>query len=205
MLILEIRPVRKGSKRYTVRVEGLEPFVLYSGEIRSLHLEEGDELSSEIHDRIVSEILLPRAKKRALHLLEQQDRTGSNLLMKLREGGYPSDIAAEAVEYAASFGYVDDERFAINYIEYHQESRSRLRIERDLLAKGISRDMIGRMMDEYYTSSQTDQIIAVLEKKKFDPEEDDRRKKDSIYRLLLGRGYSPSDISDALDIYCHKV
>ncbi|MFQ9032927.1 MAG: hypothetical protein ACLR7F_13830 [Waltera sp.] len=37
----------------------------------------------------------------------------------------------------AGFHYIDDLRYAVDYITYHENSRSRRRIEQDLQGKGI--------------------------------------------------------------------
>ena len=44
----------------------------------------------------------------------------------------------QAIEYVAGFHYIDDLRYAVDYITYHENSRSRRRIEQDLQGKGIS-------------------------------------------------------------------
>ena len=47
-----------------------------------------------------------------------------------------------------SYGYLDDLRYARDYIEYHIDSRSRNRIEQDLLRKGIDSTLIAEAFAE---------------------------------------------------------
>jgi len=62
----------------------------------------------------------------------------SQLRTKLQQGYYPPEIIEQAIEYVAGFHYIDDLRYAVDYITYHENSRSRRRIEQDLQGKGIS-------------------------------------------------------------------
>ncbi|MCR5451993.1 MAG: recombination regulator RecX [Lachnospiraceae bacterium] len=198
MLILEIRKLTGRSKRSVIHFEDGEDIVLYSSEVHSLGLFEGDDLPKEEYDRILEEILLPRAKKRVLHLLEKQDRTRENLLHKLSEGGYPGNVAEEAVSYAEGFHYVDDERLARNYVAFHQDKKSRFRIKRDLMSKGVSSELADVVIDEEYTASEKDQIIGLLEKKNYDPKTASPKERNSVYRFLVSRGYKTSDVVSAL-------
>lgn len=54
---------------------------------------------------------MKRAKLRAMHLLNDMDRTESQLRTKLLNGDYPADIADEAIAYVKSFGYINDESY----------------------------------------------------------------------------------------------
>ena len=56
------------------------------------------------------------ARKKALALLEIRDRTTKELRERLLRCGYSQEEAEDALRYAASFGYVDDLRYAENYI-----------------------------------------------------------------------------------------
>ena len=60
---------------------------------------------------------LTRAKKRALYLLTDQDRTEKQLREKLEKTGYSGQVIEETIEYARSLGYTDALRYAVRYIE----------------------------------------------------------------------------------------
>ena len=77
-----------------------------------------------------------------MHLLQKKEYTVSQLKEKLKQGFYPESVVDAALEYVASFHYTDDLRYALQYITFHVDDRSRLRIEQDLAGKGISRDTI---------------------------------------------------------------
>ncbi|MBQ6377003.1 MAG: regulatory protein RecX, partial [Lachnospiraceae bacterium] len=51
-----------------------------------------------------------RARKTALVLLTDMDRTEMQLLEKLRKAGFSEEVVRDAVEYVRGFGYINDER-----------------------------------------------------------------------------------------------
>lgn len=199
MQIVSIEPLKASKKRRRVTLDTRESFVLYAGELRRMpELKSGEFLSDETWQHIRESILIPRAKKRCLHLLEKQDRTRADLREKLISGGYPADIAEMAIDYAASYGYVDDRRYAANYIYFHQEKKSRRRLKEDLIRKGIDRDLIDDCLEEADLTSEEAKIQELLVKKQYDPTKADPKEKARMIRFLLGRGFDYDRIRDAL-------
>ena len=174
-------------------------FVLYKKEYESYGIEEESELSLEDYQEICRDILIPRCKKRALHLLEKQDRSEKNLRDKLKEGGYPADIIDIAIDYINDYGYLDDYRMACSHIRFYMDSRSKRRIKQDLMNKGIKPDVIERAIEDEYTCDETEQIQRLLEKKGYDSDSATYEQKAKMYRFLSGRGYSSESISRVLN------
>ena len=87
MIVTKVEPLSK--TKYKIYLNHQFAFVLYKGELRSYKISDGRELSEEELDEIREKILLKRAKKRAMHLLEDMDRTESALRKKLKAGQYP--------------------------------------------------------------------------------------------------------------------
>jgi len=82
--VVQIEKLDKGKRR--IRFENGGSCIVYYSEIRGLHLEEGAYISLEMYEHIFHEIVGKRAKKRALHLLEQMDRTEQQLRENLQIG-----------------------------------------------------------------------------------------------------------------------
>jgi regulatory protein len=197
---MEIRSLVKLSKgRAKICLDNGADFVLYKKEYESYGIEEGAELSEADYQEICREILIPRCKKRALHLLEKQDRSEKNLRDKLREGGYSSEIIDIAIDYINEYGYLDDARMAASHVRFYQDSRSKNRIRQDLMGKGISSDVIERVLEEEYTFDEQELIIKLLEKKGYDKENSTYEDKGKMYRFLAGRGFSSDAINSCLN------
>ena len=156
------------------------------------------ELSEELWLEIRNGILAKRAKKRAMHLLEKMDRTEKQLRDKLTENGYPNDLVDEAVEYVRSYHYIDDRRYAENYIRYRQESKSRILLKNELLRKGISSQIIDEAMEAEYHMDPRTLIDQWLKKKGYSSSEQDSEKERKIGQFLLRKGFSWEDIRSCM-------
>ena len=73
MMITEILPVTK--QKYRVVTDEQLAFILYKGELSHYHLQEGRELTEQEFRTIQEEVLIKRAKLRAMHLLTARDYT----------------------------------------------------------------------------------------------------------------------------------
>lgn len=193
MTVTEIRPVTK--QKYQIEVEGHSPFVLYKGEVFRYHIEKDREISPEIYREIIEEVLTKRAKLRALHLLEQGDRTKRDLEEKLLKNGYPPEAAEAALAYVESFHYIDDKRYALSYIQNQSGRKGRARIQMELRRKGVPQEYIDQAFQEMEEETDTEAVIRELvQKKRRGQGPMDEKEKQRLYGFLLRRGFSTSDI-----------
>ena len=192
MMVTRIEELTKS--RIRIFLEEESSFVLYKGELRTFHICAGAEIAQESYDTIMGELLPKRAKLRAMNLLKSREYTVKQLRDKLLQGGYPEKIVEEALAYVGSFHYTDDLRYAVTFISDHESTRSRRRIEQDLMAKGIDRDVMDKAWGEWEQrgGSQDEEamICALLQKKHFVPEEADQREKQRMYGFLVRKGFS---------------
>ena len=193
MTVTEIRPVTK--QKYQIEVEGHSPFVLYKGEVFRYHIEKDREISPEIYKEIIEEVLTKRAKLRALHLLEQGDRTKKDLEEKLLKNGYPPEAVEAALAYVESFHYIDDKRYALSYIQNQSGRKGRARIQMELRRKGVPQEYIDQAFQEMEEETDTEAVIRELvQKKRRGQGPMDEKEKQRLYGFLLRRGFSTSDI-----------
>ena len=203
MVISDIVEISASKKKIFIDQEFA--FVLYKGELRKYGLKSGENIRPEIYREITEELLPKRAKLRCMNLLQTKDYTKEQLRQKLRQGFYPETVIEEALGYVASYGYVDDLRYASDFIYYNQEHKSRKRIEIDLLKKGIAKETVlsawvnweeqGNVQDEEC------QIMHLLEKKRFDGNAADAKEMQKIYRFLLRKGFKPEKVRKVLGKY----
>lgn len=190
--IESLLPREKG--RVAVRLDNGVEVLLYKGEARRLSLRDGMEVSDELYHKIIHEIVGLRAKKRAIHLLEQMDRTEHQLYEKLRANGYPEACILDAIDYVKQFRYIDDTRYARTYIRQGQQKKSRQRLKQDLQRKGVSREIIETALEEEYEADECGKIRELLEKRRYKYETSDRKEQQRTYQFLLRRGFMSSDI-----------
>lgn len=209
MLVTQISEISKA--RYRVYLDGQFAFVLYKGELRQFHIKVNQECPEEIYQHIMTQVLPKRAKLRSMNLLQSRDYTRRQLEDKLKQGEYPAECVEEAIAYVESYGYIDDLRFAKNYIEYHLQNKSRKRIETDLARKGITKDIIGKAFDELGDSGLEQDELSMarelLNKKKYCANTATRQEQQKMYGFLYRKGFQSDTIGKALllDITSNSV
>ena len=167
MIVTKVEPLSK--TKYKIYLNHQFAFVLYKGELRSYKISDGRELSEEELDEIREKILLKRAKKRAMHLLEDMDRSEAGLREKLKAGLYPEDLIEAAVTYVKSFGYLNDVRYAENFILARKSTKSKREILALLNRKGICSADIEKAFESCYgESEEVEAVRRILAKKKVD-------------------------------------
>lgn len=190
--------------RSKVYLDGQFAFVLYRGELRSYRVREGEELAAEDYSEIMERILPKRAKLRAMNLLKSREYTESRLRSKLKEGLYPEKVIAEALNYVASFHYIDDLRYAVTYITAHERTRSRRRIEQDLTARGIGREVLESAWAQWEaeggSQDEAAMIEKLLEKRKFSPESADFKERQRTCSFLVRKGFSAEAVRKAVGV-----
>ena len=201
MIISDV--VEFDKRRSKIFIDGEFAFVLYKGELCNYGISKDRELSEETYLEITRELLPKRATKRAMELLVKKDYTEKKLRDKLSEGLYPVNCIDTAIEYVKSYNYLDDERYARDYISYHIELKGRNRIIRDLMNKGVSKDVIEAVLDDYGEEEcktvETEQIKKLLIKKHYSSDMD-YKEKQKIIAFLMRRGYSLDVIKTAMDV-----
>lgn len=198
MLITQISELDK--KRMRIRTEEGDSFVLYKGEVRRYGLREEEELPADIYEEIRNEILIKRARKRAMFLLEKMDRTESQLRDKLRQGFYSEDIIEDAISYVKKYHYIDDNRYASTYVRCQKERKSQRQIQMDLMQKGIDREVIAQAIEEEYESETEQELIMKwIEKRHYSIENSDIKEKQKMYQFLMRKGFRSEDILHILE------
>lgn len=190
-----------GKGRYHVAFDNGVSCILYRSEAAQLSIEVQCSLTDENYDYLINEIVGKRAKKRAMHILEQMDRTEHQLREKLARGEYPQECIDSAVEYVKKYRYLDDERFASSYVRYHQEKLSRQQLSVKLSQKGVSKDIIAEALEMEYEADDGEKIRNLLSKRHFDPDNTDRQENNKIYQYILRRGFKSSDILKEMRVF----
>ncbi len=194
--------VKVSSSREKVYIDQNFAFVLYKGEIHKYGIQEGKELDAAIYKELMEEVLPKRAILRCMNLLQSKDYTTEQLKRKLRQGYYSEEMIEKAIAYVASYRYIDDERYALDYITYHAETKSRRKIINDLKLKGISDDTIMKAFSnwEELGNEQNEEALIkqLLMKKHYDKDTADQKEKQRLYGFLLRRGFSHDTICKVL-------
>lgn len=201
MIVTDIVDMDK--KRKKVYLDGEYAFALYNQEIYRYNIEVGTELADETFYEIDSEVIPKRVKARTLYILKSSQKTEKQLFDKLVDGGYSRKYASIGVEYAKSFGYIDDVRYAQYFVENSCKGRSRRDIEQRLSQRGIDKKITMQVLDELRPDSENDieAVWIALKKKSITRDnisELDYEKKGKLFAYLMRKGFSSDSICKVL-------
>lgn len=81
-------------------------------------------------------------KNLSLRLLNRYDKTEKEMKKYLIEKGISNDISNQVVEYLVSYNFINDERYAKNYINKSIVKHGEKKIFYDLIGKGIDGEFL---------------------------------------------------------------
>lgn len=198
MEIIEISDVN--SKKVKISFDNGIALVLYKGDLPKYGISLGEYKESDYEELI--EVLKKRAVNRCAGILTGRDMTESMLKDKLSSDGYPEDAIEFALERMRKERLVDDERFALMYIEAKSLKKSKNDIIRDLSAKGINPDRALELYEELKADGdvmdETELIMNILNKKHFFDEDRDYESSSKMIQYLLRKGFSYDTIRSAI-------
>jgi regulatory protein len=203
MVITKIENITK--TKVKIYIDGEYAFSLYQKDIQLLQVEEGMELPEKIYEEILEKIILYRAKQKALALLKAQDRTRMELRNKLSEAGYREDIIDQTIAYIDSYGYLDDERYASNYIRFRKHQKSKLVLQMELSRKGISKEILESIFENEYQEDESEDpeitaIKKIITKKNIDTKNLSWEEKQKLVASLYRKGFALDKINHILQM-----
>lgn len=200
MIVTKLEAAAK--TKYKVFLDHQFAFVLYKGELARYGICEGAEIEEGQAQEILSTVIQKRARLRAMHLLEAMDRTEEGLREKLRQGLYPAEAVEGAIEYVKSFGYIDDYRYAVNFIEGRKNSKSRREIYAKLCGRGVPSETIERAFKECMGESQEAEAIReIVRKKRMDLSKSTEEELRKFMGYLSRKGFHYDDIRQVIQIH----
>lgn len=191
MIITDIRYGK--NRKYEIYLNDEFAFELYKSEINAYHIEKEQELEDSVYQALIYEVIGKRAKKRAMHILEKNDKTEQQLREKLKENRYPAQSIESAIEYVKSYQYIDDRSYARRYIEYRSRNKSKKKLMMELYAKGISKDIIEEVFETVDVAEEI-AIEKLILKKSKTPWELDSESKRKIIMSLVRKGFSYAQV-----------
>lgn len=166
----------------------------------SLGISSGDEIDGEELEILRNKVESRRAFNNALDILSRRAHSRVELIRKLRRK-YSEEAVNTALERVEELGYIDDEKFAEDYAQhlYEVKHMAPYAISKELMLKGVDRDIVSRVVDEIEFDPQ-EEIREILEKK-YAGRLNDEKQIRKAYNALVRLGYRYSDIISVLRLY----
>lgn len=200
MIVTRIEEMSRSRRR--IYLDEDFAFVLYKGELCLYGVHEGEELKEDAYRQIMEELLPKRAALRCMNLLTDRPYTENQLREKLSAGMYPESCVDAALDYVKSYHYVDDRKFAEDYIESQREKKSRRVIEMELLRKGVRKELIEEAFAalEELGSGPDEEALGRqwMKKKHFEAENADFKEIQRMAAFLYRKGISGETIRKLL-------
>lgn len=152
-----------------------------------------DETSGEppTEDQVVA--MTAQAKRVAEYWLATRDHSRKELYEKIKRKGITDDVADLVLDSYEEMGWVNDENFAENFV------RSKMRYERygsqaikyKLREKGVSQDIIEKVLEEVEPETEEENAKAIALKKALSTQKVEKQKRvNQIVGMLVRKGYS---------------
>lgn len=135
-----------------------------------------------------------RAQNLCLWHLGQGPRTRKQLTDAMLKKGVPVAMAESILAKLAEYDYVNDEKFAENYVRSRHENQrkgvSAIRFE--LLRKGVDSDTVAAALEQVSPESESDNARTLVERKMAATRGLDRQKRvNRLVGMLSRKGYPP--------------
>jgi len=135
----------------------------------------------------------------ALRLLGRRDYTTVELTRKLIDRGYEPDVVEQTLAALRADRSLDDGRAAASHVRTASriKGRGRLRIKRELEARGVPAAIAKAALDELPKEDESAQLARILARKR-PPGALTPADRQRLFRQLLRRGFDGDAISRAL-------
>ena len=200
MRIVSITESGKRKKAVTLLTDGEKEVKVDGAFITDHSLREGMEVTDALWNTWLSEWRRRKAMDAGLRYLGYRSRSRAQMEEYLGGKDFPTETVAEVVETLSGYGYLDDGRYAKEYLESKLRDRpmGRMRIKMALKERGIGDDIIEEALSGYGEEAELANAVACLEKqvslrKGKSPEI--RRKQ--CYAALARRGFNWETIQRA--------
>lgn len=128
------------------------------------------------------------ARKRCLRLLEYSPRTVSQLKSRLAGDGFEEEQIEDAIRYAASFGYVNDSSYAMEYVRTGCTRKSPRQLFAQLSQRGVDKEVIEQALDAY-SGEQENTIRRLAEKRMQQKMPQSEEELPKTIRYLVSKGF----------------
>jgi len=199
MKITKIQPQRN-IDRVNIYIDEKFAFGLSIEIAYKYNLEKNMEIDEEYIDNVLKAEEQDRANNYAIKLLSYRWRSEKEIIDKMKEKGYEIDMIDSTIDYLYRQNLLNDKRFAETLArdKINLNKWGSYRIKQDLYMKGISKDIIDEVLEEY-CDDEYERAMKLAKKKITSYKKDD---KNAIYRKLGGflqrKGYSYDCVSRIL-------
>lgn len=161
------------------------------------YIPDGTDIDEDEWQEFLVKINYKKALNKCADLLSRRDHSVKELRTKLLRT--VDEVSAQkAIERYIEAGYLDDERFCRNLVEYLFNSKkySVNHVKQECFKRGISSEIVTRVLDDYEVDS-VDTILEIITSKYMNKLSLDGGR-EKVVAALARKGFNYSDIKSAL-------
>jgi len=206
MVITKIERLRSHQARYRIRFDDRDPILLSEDLLVKFSLAQGDEITEETYSAVSEAEQSASAKQAAYRYISYRPRSAAETRMYLLRKGFSGEQADRTILSMTRLGLIDDESFAamVTRDAVSRGNTGPLGIRKKLGQKGIRKEIIQRLLGEYFTDElQRERAVELLKKrirrterslKKLQP----AQRRARLFQFLAQRGFSGDAARHAL-------
>ncbi len=205
MIITKIEQQKRHPDRVNIYLDGEFAFGWHKEVIRKFGLRKGDDLPSEIIDKLNSTEEFTLAKQKALRFLSYRMRSEKEIRAKLIEKEFQTKTVDEVIKNLHSLGLINDLEFASAFVHdllLRKPAGQRL-IRQKLLLKGIQPSIIQSILEKDIAVNEQGLALQAARKqmqryKAVNKKVDEKKIQQRVAQHLARRGFAWSIISPVL-------
>ena len=199
MVIQELKPSKRVEGRWLAVLEDGSILRVSESEVIDFALYTGKELTEEEGEALCASARRSELKGKALNLVTRKPLSRRELERKLKEWEATEEESAALCDRMEELGYLNDAAYAAMVVRHYcAKGFGEKKLRDELYRRGVPRDLWDAALEQ---ASDPAESIDALVAKKLAGKNPDRKELEKVSAALLRRGYSWSDVRDAMGRY----
>lgn len=194
MTITEIKRKSHSKNIYQIYIDNKFWAEMLDETVVKFDLKTGKVLDEKTAEEILTSSKPPLAMHLCLNLLDRSSKTKKEIFEYLAQKGFENDVAQSIAKKLESYGYLDDQKYAENFVLY-KKNKGKKTLRFELKMKGVDDEIINGVLEKI--ESQKDVIFSLAQKflnnKKPAPD-----LKQKLFRHLASKGFEFEEINSVL-------
>lgn len=205
-----IKATKRDPMRFTIHVEKKVVGTLSIDQVEKLGLRVGQVYDRVVAGEIETALGYDKARKAAMGVITRRMIGSDELRQRLRGKGHVEGAVEKVIDWLTEKGYLDDLSYARAVVrgQTTRKPAGRRLLEQKLYIKKLPRGIIQQVLDEAEEANDPTEEARKLAKKlncsgsytRLEP----RKRKQRLYAALARRGFSPDQISRAMEGLCFE-
>lgn len=210
--IAKIEQQKGNRERYNLYIDTGKDITFLTGVHEDIliqfSLQKGMAIDQNEIEEIITQDHIKKGFNKCLRYLSHRMRTTLELQTYLYRNEYEEPHVQVIIDKLKSYGYVNDEEYAITYIKEQIRSGKKgpIVITQELKRKGISAELIDSAITSYHYELQLDNAIQLIQgKASTNQRKSTLELKKSFSQMLQTKGFSWDIVDTAVKSVCHDV